>query len=371
MKLVKLPLYLICVSSFISCINTPSYMDSDYVTIELDLDTIKMRHIKQENFGNYHLIPLESQQECMVTSVDKMICTKEGFYIVDKTAVPTVWHFSLDGTFKNRIGRFGHSKSEYTHIDDITTSDNGDTIAILSYNNILFYDNNGTFIKTETLEDEYGWDAIMETQLGYLMGSYHRGYDGILTLYDKNFKNKRPIGETKSTLIKGAQSVKNLIQKNKRFITYFDPFASAFYIINASTMAIDKKIILVSDNMMSEEHFISGMRIDASKDRLLNYLLSDGILYCSIYYGGHVKQYEIDIEKNSLKDIQTSIGYDFEEKKDSFFYKIISPIELLNNTKLRPANPSTSFNLMRDAIGSLQDPPTEKDNYYIMRIVHR
>lgn len=354
----------------VSCTSKPQGED-DVTIVILDLDTIKEGCLQSRLFDNFQFISLENKRECLITEIDKLVDTDEGFYILDRASAPVVLHFSHDGTFKNQIGRIGHGKDEYTYIDDMTVNDRGDTIAILNYNKILFYDNDGKFLDEVKLDDKYGWDMLMHTSDGYLMGSYHRGYEGVLALYDSKFSEKKYLGHSNPELIKGATSVRNLLQKNGNYISYFDPFASVFYMFNSTTKEIFKKIALKSSNMMTEEIAIMGESMNDTMDQLVEYLIVDNLLYCMILHKGCLKQYEIDFLNNEIKAMNGDVGYHFECEHEGFLYKAMSPHAMKSVMSNMSAKESVSISKMKRAASDLARDFSDKDNYYIMRMTYK
>ncbi|MDD6015265.1 MAG: 6-bladed beta-propeller [Prevotellaceae bacterium] len=356
--------------SLVSCTNGFNGKD-DATSVILNLDTIKAGVSQSRLFDSFRFIPLENKRECLITEMDKLTDTDEGFYILDRASVPAVFLFDHDGTFKTQIGKIGHGKGEYTYIDDMTVNDRGDTIAILNGNKILFYDNHGRFLETVELDDKYGWDLIMHTSDGYLMGSYHRGYDGILALYDHKFVEKRYLGHITPDIIKGATSVRNLLQKNGKYISYFDPFASVFYVFDATTKDTLKKIMLQSSKIMTEEAVMKGDFMDESIDQLLEYLLVDDFLYCLILHQGYLEPYEIDIQRNKIRRVDSYVTYKFECEHDGYLYQAVSPYTMKSLMGKDFAEVPASLSKMRRAARALGRDFSEKDNYYIMRMTYK
>lgn len=66
-------------------------------------------------------IPLETTDSCLIGSVDKLLLTEAGrFVVVDKEIAASVYVFDADGRFLNRIGRHGQGPGEYNSIEDVT-----------------------------------------------------------------------------------------------------------------------------------------------------------------------------------------------------------------------------------------------------------
>lgn len=71
-----------------------------------------------------HYIPLETSDSCLIGSVDKLLRTDDGnFIVVDKEVASSVLLFDPEGNFLNRIGCRGQGQSEYVMIEDVAYRD--------------------------------------------------------------------------------------------------------------------------------------------------------------------------------------------------------------------------------------------------------
>ena len=83
-------------------------------------------------------IPLETSDSCLVGSVDKMLRTAKGEYIlVDKEKSRAIYVFDAAGHFLNRIGKCGKGPAEYSMIEDVT----------YGFDAVYVWDNVGTVAK--------------------------------------------------------------------------------------------------------------------------------------------------------------------------------------------------------------------------------
>lgn len=119
---------------------------SDCVQINLPLSREENIIKLSEIVDSVQYIPLETQDECLIGNVDKIIVTNEDCYlIVDKDVTSSVYLFDQEGAFVRKIGNRGAGQGEYVAIDDVD------------------YDNEYVYI----------WDGTSRRILKYLMeGDY-------------------------------------------------------------------------------------------------------------------------------------------------------------------------------------------------------
>lgn len=126
---------------------------------ELEKDTdIKIIHIKNDDiiqsvklselFDDIELIPLETNQNCIIGQIDKIINTDDNIYILDSRNAKSVFRFSTKGRYLNGISKIGNGPGEYYLPDDISIDPATKNIVILDQNHLLFYEPDGTYVKT-------------------------------------------------------------------------------------------------------------------------------------------------------------------------------------------------------------------------------
>lgn len=96
-----------------------------------------------------HYIPLETSDSCLIGSVDKLLRTDDGnFIVVDKEVASSVLLFDSEGNFLNRIGCRGQGQSEYVMIEDVAYRDGCIYVWDGIQKKVIKYLENGTFVET-------------------------------------------------------------------------------------------------------------------------------------------------------------------------------------------------------------------------------
>lgn len=93
------------------------------------------------------LVPLETNDSCIVGQYDRVIVKGRSIFILDKMQ-NTVFCFDTTGKFRQKINRQGRSGQEYITADDFIVQDN--TLIVFDNNKsqLQFYDFQGNYVKT-------------------------------------------------------------------------------------------------------------------------------------------------------------------------------------------------------------------------------
>ncbi|UJP66648.1 6-bladed beta-propeller [Mongoliitalea daihaiensis] len=134
----------ICIS-FASCTDHNTF--SGYQTDKSRLKTIVLDNLHFEKkvildslFEVSRLVFLESKEDVVIGSYDKIIINDSLLYILDKTITHAVYCFDLQGKFNFKISSLGEGPSEYIELRDITID--GSLLEVLDFGGgkILHYD---------------------------------------------------------------------------------------------------------------------------------------------------------------------------------------------------------------------------------------
>lgn len=92
-------------------------------------------------------IPLETNKNVLIHSIDKLEMSDTLFYLLDKKN-DVIWCFNRNGKYERRISHKGHGPGEYIEIEDFILFKN-QYILILDRNlrKIFFFDLNGKFVR--------------------------------------------------------------------------------------------------------------------------------------------------------------------------------------------------------------------------------
>ena len=97
-------------------------------------------------------IPLETTDECLIGKITDIALTDDRIFVLDELQ-QTVWVFTSDGRYINRIGKRGEGPGEYLRITQLEYDKTKNQLIVLSSSKLFFYDaTNGEYIKTIELD---------------------------------------------------------------------------------------------------------------------------------------------------------------------------------------------------------------------------
>lgn len=141
-------LYIIIASICISC---TSAIESNIEAVSIDL---RNNSNLTEFISKEETVQLETNNDCLISDVNKLCVDSEYFYIVDKIN-RKIFIFDNNGKFISQIDSYGNGPNKYIDLTDVSV--NNKTIYVLSRPNksIYVYSNDGTFKKKVNLNDWY------------------------------------------------------------------------------------------------------------------------------------------------------------------------------------------------------------------------
>ena len=101
----KIILYILFIVSVLSC---SSVAEKEEATVSIDLDNISTR---------MEIIPLETNDSSLISSVSKIVHRNNRYYILDKE-MDRIVAFDDQGKFLNLINKKGNGPGEYTGLSD-------------------------------------------------------------------------------------------------------------------------------------------------------------------------------------------------------------------------------------------------------------
>lgn len=142
-------------------------VSSDYPEFDLKDDVSSLELLN--HVSDAKVIPLETSDDCLIRSIDKISKVSEGFLILDRKA-GRILHFNHDGSYVGKIDRVGRGPGEYMFISDFDVVD--DQIHVLDVDRVLVYDIDGNPLKTVMIDLDCDMCAFkaME-QGGYLVAA--------------------------------------------------------------------------------------------------------------------------------------------------------------------------------------------------------
>src|SRR5690606_4223667 len=96
-------------------------------------------------FDSVSIIPLETNERCLIGKIDKVLYHNNMILILDKIVAKSVFMFDKHGGFVRKIGKIGRGPGEYISPTEMVINPYADEI--------LIYDNAKAVIMA------YGWDG--------------------------------------------------------------------------------------------------------------------------------------------------------------------------------------------------------------------
>ena len=131
---------------FFSCQSKNSFQGETLV-VDLELTTPKV----YELFFKIEVVPLETQDNCLLMEVEKIVPYRDSLYVYDSLR-PALYVFEKGGNFVRQIGRKGNGPGEYVLFYDFGIDDTNLQIYLLDpLGFFLIYDMNGQFLQKRRL----------------------------------------------------------------------------------------------------------------------------------------------------------------------------------------------------------------------------
>jgi hypothetical protein len=145
-----------------------SHPSADNVQDDDAAKTIRIEERELHHFQNLHdlyasirLIPLETNDSCLMADPRKIIAANNRFYILSAHAV---FLFNADGTFLRRIHHRGRGPHEYIELDDFAVTENGN-IEIAGGNKIMKYTTDDSLLLEQNLPQYVDRIAMLSENL--------------------------------------------------------------------------------------------------------------------------------------------------------------------------------------------------------------
>ena len=369
---------LLCCGMF-SCDNHPKNQLSKDFEIQLG-EKEECRHYT-DDYYDFEIIPLETKKECMLSDCQRVFVTDAGIYVSDSEN--NIYLFNHDGSFKCRIGAIGHANNEYVDVFDLSTTINGDTVAVLSdLKTLKMYNSEGKFIGSKSLEfdvsdDEmFGWDNILFTPNGMMMNNYHRVYDKLLYLLEPNSDSIIKFIDVDKGVIRSSPDRSFVpLQYDNNLVCYYDQLSSRFYILNLNDYNDIKSYALKSDNILTEE---KARKIDLMSDDydcVDSYVFADSMIVGNMSYKGYCCEFKLDLRDNSMKLFTyEDFGANFVDYYKGYYYDVLYSDFLADlmkvdiNDKSTPYYKIDQYKMLHKALEPYKDKISEKDNYYLLKV---
>lgn len=182
----ELSLFVIALCSFLSCDlnrdNSIIDMDSG-IKIKIEkLDDLKtISASKDKYFKSFRRIQLESDTNMLIGNIDQLVLTNNRIYIMDSRITHSLFVFSKDGSFVNKISAFGQGPEEYVDMRDMFYDSYENTINLISWVT-------GNRYKIMSF-DKDGSKLVKQMPIDLRFNEAERTNDGLYVFHSKNSSN--------------------------------------------------------------------------------------------------------------------------------------------------------------------------------------
>lgn len=230
----------------------------DCLRIELPLKQEENKLNLSEIVDSIQYIPLETREECLIGSIDKILLTDENNYlIVDKEISSSIYLFDASGTFLNKIGNRGEANSEYTMMEDVSYYNGSVYVWDSASRKVVSYSEEGHFISSFGFDYvAYSMAAINENEFAFCCDYAPNrklekgGQYPSMMVYDKNKKDVCPYLFFDSTLSPYAfQATLNNLCNNNLYLPLNDT------IYKVTDAGLERKYVLsYKESYMENKH---------------------------------------------------------------------------------------------------------------------
>lgn len=141
-------------------------------------------------------VRLETSNDCLIGTVNQIICTEELIFIMDREVANSIFCFDMEGHFLYKIGKIGQGPGEYTRLCNIALIKDKKQLVAVDWNGKLhYYDLNGKYLKDDNIPfDKFPFNGIEFTQnatIGFYEGGFSDEEAGrpMLSVADKKWNN--------------------------------------------------------------------------------------------------------------------------------------------------------------------------------------
>lgn len=250
-------------------------------------------------FDSVEFIPLDTERECLVTNVSKIVYYAGHYYMMDNYQQKCIIVFDGEGHFVRRIGTVGNGHGEYPSISDFTIDQERKRVIVLTNpSTVYIYGLDGSFQETKNISESLLWN-VMSVEDGFICSSNHftytEGEDAFLFYeFDKDFNVRKKWGEVFPQQLHVARVSSSVLQNNDGMLSYIDRYANDIYSLRDRAV----RWHIEFPNPMPRKYFISTdefLRNQYKYDYLMDALIyEDKILVSYVTSGDYCVAYVRD-----------------------------------------------------------------------------
>ena len=127
-----------------------THNESAVVRRSIDLSNAKETELGQMNqfFDSWSLVQLETNKDCLIGEIRKIIVQPDRLYIMDSDVAEAVFIFDREGNWINTIARKGRGPGEYINFTDIEYDTHTQQLYMLCGNKIMIFDRDGEYVSS-------------------------------------------------------------------------------------------------------------------------------------------------------------------------------------------------------------------------------
>lgn len=123
--------FLFYIANFLVCCHFDTTISKTVPTLDVELADDSLFTIKGEQlFDSVRFIPLETNEKCLITKIDKLTRYKSDYYVLDKDQ-EMIFHYDKEGHYLGKLDRKGNGPEEYSFLIDFQIEN--DKLYALSY----------------------------------------------------------------------------------------------------------------------------------------------------------------------------------------------------------------------------------------------
>ena len=341
--------------------------------IVVNLDTVQIQDVSLSNlYSEIEFIPMDNVEEALFGRVSSMDVSEKGIIILDKTSLPKILQFDSCGKFIRNIGRIGNARGEYQHnVTNIGYSNCGDTIFIVTFNGLLLYNKDGSFLSSKSLNDQVVVD-FKAIPSGYVYSTrYFGANDYILHFWNDKFENVKEILPVDDYGIGDWGICIDPLCISDSNLYYYNEYNSDIYKIDIHSMKLLKCIKLSSKHSLSLSRFTDEKNKEVYEepiDLIYSYMAHGDKLYGDFisHENGNL-MFELCTTNNEIK--LYNIGNWHPNIKANFggyCYDVIDQNEFLNISTVYDCEKSLR-EIDKCNYFDIKDSITEKSNFIIVK----
>lgn len=284
--------------------------------IRINLDDLDIRNypVQYSNiFKSYKLIPLETNEHCMIGRIDELEVVNDTIYVFDRDIAKSLYVFDMNGQYIRKIGKLGQGPGEYIQAKSFTVDESRKEIQILDRGKILIFSLTGNLIRELALR----LSGISPGYIKSLHGTTyidHRSYPGaqstyLLSAWDSsgNMINKWLLAEhytkgfqlllsTGNHFCRSPYDIKFMRTFMDTIFSIKDNVVRPYMVFNTNNQITSEEMTTmnsIKDPMESLKHFwrckkfVGIQNYVESRNLIMFQFQNQGFTHLTLYYPGH------------------------------------------------------------------------------------